>query len=380
MNALLLAWWQRRKRRRSRWALGVGFLSVLFAGATIMAGGARFQALSQQCQPSGSSGAGQFVTTSGGWTRVGATIDQTYGGGAFGSFYNGGMSYAELGATPGYPNYVYGGLIGKALGIPGNWRGIPGGYPLLIRAVGSNSPGYRILKSDIGSGQAGEPHYVIDLHPKIAGLIHFSGKQDVEIKPAGSSPGAPVSMPIAQQCVLAASAGPGQYVNPFRDSMKGLVSQRIDMGVDYDNAPGAPILAIGRARVLGAGTGIGGNWHCTTGINGGVYYKLLDGPDAGRSVYVTEDIVPTVKSGDLVAAGAMVARFDPGGSTPCIEIGWGSGTPYGTEAVALNQQAAGDPGGNTSFCGQLMSQLIASLGGKPGVLGGPKSGSSCPVM
>lgn len=346
----------------------------------VLAGNATLQQLQQQCQPSSASSQGGVFVSSGGWTRVGATIDPTYGGGAFGQFYNGGMSYAELGATPGYPNYVYGGLIGKALGIKGDSRGIPGGYPLLIRAVGSNSPGFKILKSDIGSGQAGDPHYVIDLHPAVAQAIHFAGKSDVEIKPAGSAQGVSLASNPQQQCVLASAAGPGQYVNPFAHSMAGLVPQRIDMGVDYDNTPGAPIGAIGRARIVAASTGIGGGWTCSTGISGGVYYKLLDGPDAGRSVYVTEDILPTVRAGQEVGAGQMIARFDPGGSTPCIEIGWGSGTPWGTEAAALGQQGAGDPGSNQSFCGTMMSNLIASLGGTPGTPGGPHSGSSCPVM
>jgi hypothetical protein len=287
------------------------------------------------------------------------------------------MSYAELGATPGYPNYVNGGLIGHALGIPGDWRGIPGGYPLLIRVVNGNRA-YRILKSDIGSGQAGDPHYVIDLHPKIVNLIGFSGKGDVEIKPAGNATGGQVaSMNVAQTCVLASSAGPGQYVNPFAHSMTGLVSQRIDMGVDYDNVQGAEIDAIGRARVIAAATGIGGGWTCGGGPNGGVFYQLLDGPDAGRKVYVTEDVMPTVHAGQLVGAGQKIAEFS--GGNLCIEIGWGT-SPYGTEAAALGQQASGDPGNFATFCGQMMSQLIASLGGKPGVLNQPKSGSSCPVM
>ncbi len=124
----------------------------------------------------------------GGWITTGATIDPTYGGGAYPQYYNQGLSYAELGATPGYPNYARG-LLTHALGIQGGPEGLPGGFALLARPVGSDSPGIRILKSDVGSGQAGNPHYTIDLHPRIAQLLGFDGKQDIQIKAAGNHPG-----------------------------------------------------------------------------------------------------------------------------------------------------------------------------------------------
>src|SRR5579884_4258434 len=85
---------------------------------------------------------------------------------------------------------------------------------------------------------------------------------------------------------------PGGYVNPFARA-KNLMPQRIDMGVDYDGA--GPIDALGNGRVTFAGTGIGGGWTCSSSENGGVVYQLADGLYRGRYVYVTEDIVPTVK-------------------------------------------------------------------------------------
>lgn len=50
--------------------------------------------------------AGSVAASAGGWVTTGATEDPTYTGGAYQSYYNNGLSYAELGATPGYPNYV----------------------------------------------------------------------------------------------------------------------------------------------------------------------------------------------------------------------------------------------------------------------------------
>lgn len=136
----------------------------------------------------GATGTTGSVTVAGGWTITGATLDPTYTGGAFQAYYNGGLSYAELEATPGFPNYSGGGIAG-VLGLPTGGEGLPGGFPLLIRPVGSNSAGIRILKSDVGDGAGNAPHSTIDLHPAIAALLNFDGKEDVEIKAAGNDPG-----------------------------------------------------------------------------------------------------------------------------------------------------------------------------------------------
>lgn len=306
----------------------------------------------------------------GGWITTGATEDPTSVGGAYQQYYNGGLSYAELGATPGYPNYTAG-LLAQALGLTAGRYGLPGGFAILVRPVGSNSAGIRILKSDIGSGQAGDPHYTIDLHPRIAALLHFDGKQDIEVKAAGNDPGVPPD-DVGAGCASAA----GVYADPFARTGN-LVPRRIDMGVDYDGQ--GEIDAIGNARITFAGTGIGGGWTCNTPENGGIVYQLQDGPDAGRYIYLTEDVIPAVRSGSEVTAGQQIATFAPAGGEGCIEIGFASGPTPSPQAAALGQQAQlGDAGANRTYCGQQMSDLLATTGAPAGLTEGrPITGSGC---
>jgi len=322
-----------------------------------------------------SGAAGPLPVSADGWVTTGATLDPTYTSGAFQGFYNNGLSYAELEATPGFAHYSGGGVAG-ALGLPRGATGLPGGFALLVRAVGSSGPGVRILKSDIGDGAGNAPHATVDLHPAIAAAINFGGKQDIQIKAAGTSPGGPVSSGAQTQAACTTGAvSAGTYVNPFAH-VTGLTPQRIDMGVDYDGS--GPITTIGAARVVLAGTGIGGGWSCGGGPNGGVVYQLQDGPDRGRYVYVTEDVIPTVTPGPrILPAGAPIANLSGGGD--CIEIGWANGPSYSTVAASLGQQSqAGDAGNNRTYCGQQMSDLLASTGVPAGLTGGrPVTGTRC---
>jgi hypothetical protein len=170
------------------------------------------------------------------------------------------------------------------------------------------------------------------------------------------------------------AAAQGSYVNPFSQA-HGLAPGRIDMGVDY-TGHGA-IVALGDAKITYATRDDPGWAYC--GAAGALTLQLLDGPDQGRDIYMAEGLVPTVAAGRTVAAGQTVATF---AGQDCIEIGW-SATAGGVEpeAAALGQQAQGageDPGANRTFCGNHMSELLASLGAPPGVTGGrPVVGDRC---
>jgi hypothetical protein len=348
--------------RRRRFALPLLAAAAPFSTAALAT---TVTFLTPQC-----SGAGAAAMSAGGWITTGATLDPTYTGGAYQQYYNGGLSYAELGATPGYPNYV-GGLLARALGLPGGKYGLPGGFAILVRPVGSSSAGIRILKSDIGSGQAGDLHYTIDLHPRIAALLHFNGKEDIEVKAAGNDSGAPASS-FGSGC----ASGAGTYANPFAHT-QGLVPRRIDMGVDYDGE--GEIDALGAGRVTFAGTGIGGGWTCDTAENGGIVYRLMNGPYARRYVYVTEDVIPAVSTGATLVAGQRIGTFAPAGGAGCIEIGFAGGSGPNPEAAALGQEAkTGDAGDNRTYCGQQMSDLMASTGAPAGLAEGrPVIGQRC---
>jgi hypothetical protein len=192
------------------------------------------------------------------------------------------------------------------------------------------------------------------------------------LKQTGSSQPVFVSAPSAGSC----GAAPGGYANPLA-SATSVTPQRIDMGVDYDGA--GPIDAIGDAQIKFAGTGIGGGWVCDEPTNGGVVYQLENGPDAGRYVYVTEDVIPAATVGETVRAGQPVAAFATGDGRSCIETGWATGPSPAPQAAADGQASSGgDPGQNRTYCGQQMSDLIQSLGGPAGLTEGkPLVGSSC---
>lgn len=183
--------------------------------------------------------------------------------------------------------------------------------------------------------------------------------------------GAPASALAA--CTTPAT-GPGGYVNLFKDS-KNLSPSRIDMGVDYFG--NGPIEAPGDADVVASAPGnIGwGPYSCTNGYGGGVVLKLTRGQYSGRTMYVTEGIIPKVTAPGHVTAGQPIATF-----TGCIEVGWSppNSTGYGEQAAALGQQCSGgDPGCHTTFCGQDMSNFIHSTGGPKGVPQGPVFGNKC---
>jgi len=109
------------------------------------------------------------------------------------------------------------------------------------------------------------------------------------------------------------SATGGYYVYPLPPSE--WTPGRIDQGVDYVNkSASSRILAIGNAKVLATGaTGWPGE--------GGVLYQLLDGPKKGSVVYVYENVKPTVKAGQTVRAGQVIATMK-GTGYPWLEMGW----------------------------------------------------------
>lgn len=127
-------------------------------------------------------------------------------------------------------------------------------------------------------------------------------------KLAGSVPLDP--HPLVAQAYQKAGAMPYRgYVNPIPGATLG----RTDQGVDANLPVGAPIRAIGNARVMG----VLPNWYQGQPL---VYYQLLDGPHAGQFVYVAEQITGLAKPGTVVRAGQPIAYYAPSGTG--IETGW----------------------------------------------------------
>jgi hypothetical protein len=182
---------------------------------------------------------------------------------------------------------------------------------------------------------------------------------------------------ISAQLAVQTCAGPGGSANPFAHSTS-ITPDRIDMGVDYTGT--GAIDAIGDATITeAAATDCG--WAapgcipfgCAGSHAGAVVYRLTDGPQSGRYVYVTEGITPDVHAGQPVKAGQQVATF-----TGCIEIGWASGPSSSPMAAALGQECtSGDPGCRSTYCGMTMSDLVHAAGGPAGIIIAGITGSSC---
>jgi hypothetical protein len=118
----------------------------------------------------------------------------------------------------------------------------------------------------------------------------------------------------------------------------------------------------------------GGGWQPNC-----VNYTLAQPPSpTERYVYVCEQIAPTTQTGETVQAGQQLATFITDGG---IETGFDAapGSPVSTRAAALGQQATtGDAGGNRTYCGQVMSNLIQHAGGLAGLTEGRSVvGTSC---
>ena len=159
------------------------------------------------------------------------------------------------------------------------------------------------------------------------------------------------------------------YVNPLR-MVVGLQASRIDMGVDYSGS--GPILALGRAKVVLATNRLAGPescWGktCVPPPGTMIVYRLLDGPFAGKYVYVVEHITIGVKAGQMVRAGEKIAILHQG--SPNLELGWATGRRAWTLAAARRHQCScTDPGGWSSVEGRNFNDLLVWVGAPSGYI------------
>ena len=142
------------------------------------------------------------------------------------------------------------------------------------------------------------------------------------------------------------------YQNPLRD-VSGLVPERIDMGVDFGGS--GPVYALGNAVITNA-TGTSGGWPG----GGWITYKLTDGPDAGLTVYLAEDVSPAVQVGQHVSSATVIATMFAGSAG--IETGWAQQSGLSAESQLPE---AGSVGGNGPFptrIGLNFEELLQSVG------------------
>ena len=147
------------------------------------------------------------------------------------------------------------------------------------------------------------------------------------------------------------AVGPG-YQNPLRD-VSVLVPERVDMGVDFGGS--GQVYALGDAVITNA-TGTSGGWPG----GGWITYKLTDGPDAGLTVYLAEDVSPVVQVGQRVSSATVIANMFAGSDG--IETGWAQQSGLSAESQLAE---AGSVGGNGPFptrIGLSFEELLQSVG------------------
>lgn len=136
------------------------------------------------------------------------------------------------------------------------------------------------------------------------------------------------------------------YVNPLGGDR--YFTARTDMGVDFCLAPGEPIRAVGDAVVVG----IDHNWFEHQPY---LWYQLLDGPDAGRYVYVAEQIKGLARVGTELSAGQPLAYYKRSGT--CIEVGWSA-----SDGATWAQATTGYHEAQITRAGVNFARFLRSLG------------------
>ncbi|HEY1523974.1 MAG TPA: hypothetical protein VGF70_13255 [Solirubrobacteraceae bacterium] len=136
------------------------------------------------------------------------------------------------------------------------------------------------------------------------------------------------------------------YQNPFAGD-RYLVG-RTDMGVDVCLHHRDPIRAVGNGVV----TGIIHGWF---GREPYLWYQLTGGPQAGRYVYVAEQINHLAHIGHRLHTGQPVARFSKRGT--CIETGWSA-----SDGSTMAQTTTGYTEGQVTRAGVSFAQFLIGLG------------------
>lgn len=164
----------------------------------------------------------------------------------------------------------------------------------------------------------------------------------------------------------------GGYENPFR-SVRHLVPERIDMGVDYNGS--GPVYALGDGVI----TAVNYSWAGGVGAVGPgtwIVWRATKGPLSGHHVYLAENVTPKVRQGQHVTASTVIAEMTGLGAG--IETGFAADAPEGEFGWTLaaqhaQQSTGGDPGAWSTAAGAAYSAILRHLGCPPGIMsrGGP---------
>ena len=145
------------------------------------------------------------------------------------------------------------------------------------------------------------------------------------------------------------------YRNPLR-AVSGLIMERVDQGVDFGGA--GPVYALGDAVITNA-TANSAGWPG----GGWITYQLTNGPDKGLTVFLAEDVTPTVQVGQNVTSSTVIANMSNSGAG--IETGWA--TSDGSTAESQTAEAGGIDGNGPfpTVVGLNFEAVLESLGVPP---------------
>ena len=246
-------------------------------------------------------------------------------------------------------------VAGAAVAAVNYWPGTAHSAEGLADAVRAGQSGITASARPAGGQMDGQWLKDIFAESAVAARDSSHRPQDPAAKPSASPRAQPPAPP---------PPAPPVYANPLR-SIADLVPERIDMGADFGGS--GPVYALGNAVITNA-TGDSAGWPG----GGWITYRLTDGPAAGLSVYVAEDVTPAVQVGQEVSSSTVIANMFNGGAG--IETGWAQ--PDGASAES-QLPAAGAISGAGPFptkVGLNFGQLLQAVGAPPG-FGSTEAGS-----
>ncbi len=195
------------------------------------------------------------------------------------------------------------------------------------------------------TGQAATPHATPAATPHATPATGQAATPHAT--PAATPHATPATGPEGQPQAEPQPTAASVYRNPFR-GVSDLVMEGVDQGVDFGGA--GPVYALGDGVITNAtaddSAWPGGGW---------ITYRLTAGPDTGFTVYLAEDVTPTVQVGQTVTSSTVIANMFNGGDG--IQTGWAS-----SDASAAQSQAADANGPVPAIASINFEALLQSLG------------------
>lgn len=140
---------------------------------------------------------------------------------------------------------------------------------------------------------------------------------------------------------------PAEYLSPFGPSSH-LVRGREDEGIDFSAAPGSLIKAIGAGII----DKIIPNWFKGQPL---VEERLTSGSHKGQYIYYAEQLSPSVREGQRIAAGQSIGTVAAHGTG--LELGFGAGG-----GRTLAQATTGYTEGQKTPAAEAFSRFLGSVG------------------